>query len=209
MPMEGAGAGDDILRALSAFAAQTEDCSARWVVGGSAGLALRGARLASAPRDLDIYADAAAAAALHERLAGWASDGPAWDETGRYRSLLSHYRYGGVTIELVGDFEVQVPDSRYRTEVDAFLYAHGDDWAPHVGARPIRLMPLGHELIFNLLRERRDRALEAARLIRSEPEAHMPALRRLAARQSLSAGIRSELRRLTAAEPGEGADDGR
>ncbi|MDG0789681.1 hypothetical protein OMP38_01570 [Cohnella ginsengisoli] len=209
MPMEVAGAGESILRALSAFAALTGDCDARWVVGGSAGLALRGARLASAPRDLDIYADAAAAAALHERAAGWASDGPAWDETGSYRSLLSHYRYGGVTIELVGDFEVQVPGSRYRTEVDAFLYAHGDDWMPYDGARPIRLMPLGHELIFNLLRERRDRALEAARLIRLEPETHLPALQRLAARQSLSGDIRRELRRLTAAEPEEGADDGR
>ncbi|MFC3803153.1 hypothetical protein [Cohnella sp. GCM10012308] len=207
MPIEGAG--EHILNALSAIAAATGDCGEKWVVGGSAGLALRGARLASAPRDLDIYADAAAATALHERLAGWAMDDQKWDETGRYRSLLSHYRYRGVTIELVGDFEIRVPGSRYATEVDAFLYAHGDDWIPPDGKPSVRLMPLGHELIFNLLRERQDRALEAARLIRDEPEAHLPALERLAARQSLSDGVISELRRLTAAVTGREADDER
>ncbi|MFD2332153.1 hypothetical protein ACFSR7_23095 [Cohnella sp. GCM10020058] len=207
MPIEGAG--EHILNALSAIAEATGECGAKWVVGGSAGLALRGARLASAPRDLDIYADAAAAAALHERLAGWAIDDQEWDETGRYRSLLSHYRYGGVTIDLVGDFEIRVQGSRYSTEVDAFLYAHGNDWIPPDGKSTIRLMPLGHELIFNLLRERQDRTLEAARLIREEPEAHLPALERLAARQSLSEDVLSELWRLTAAVPEEETDDGR
>lgn len=207
MPIEGNG--EDILRALTAIAGLTVDCKARWLVGGSAGLALRGARLASAPRDLDIYADADAAKALHMRLAEWATDVQAWDETGRYRSLLSHYRYGGVTIELVGDFEIHIPGSRYLTEVDAFLYAHGDDWFPHDRTPSIRLMPLGHELIFNVLREREDRALEAARLIRADPQAHLRTLELLAARQSLSEGIKSELRRLTAAAPEEGADDGR
>ncbi|WP_217592746.1 hypothetical protein [Cohnella sp. GbtcB17] len=203
------GAGESIVQALSAFAAMTEACGARWVVGGSAGLALRGARLAAAPRDLDIYADAASIPALHDRVAGWTVDEPAWDESGRYRSLLSHYRYGSVTIELVGDFEIRAPGSIYRTEVDAFLYAHGDDWTPIDGGRPIRLMPLGHELIFNLLRERRDRALEAARLIREARGSHLIALRQLVAGQSLSDGIKSELSYLTAAEPKEGARDGR
>ncbi|MDG0813118.1 hypothetical protein [Cohnella rhizosphaerae] len=207
MPIVGAGEG--ILQALSAFAASTEGCGARWLVGGSAGLALRGARLAAAPRDLDIYADAASVAALHDRVAGWVVETPAWDETGRYRSLLSRYRYGGVAIELVGDFEIRAPGSRYRTEVDAFLYDHGDDWTPAGSARPIRLMPLGHELIFNLLRERRDRATEAARLLREDRGDQLLALRRLAARQSLSERIMDELARLTDPKQEEGAQDGR
>ncbi|CAI6058245.1 hypothetical protein [Cohnella sp. JJ-181] len=202
MPMDEAGAA--IRRALAAFAALTSGSGSRWVLGGSAGLALRGARLEAAPRDLDIYADASAVPLLHARLTPRSTDGPAWDETGNYRSLLSHYDWEGVQIELVGDFEVVVPGSRYRTEVDAFLYGHGDDWVDGESGLSVRLMPLGHELIFNLLRGRRDRALETARLMRADPDAHLPVLERLTARHALSADTLRELRRLVA--DGEGGE---
>jgi len=212
--------------ALLAFADLAVDSGARWVLGGSAGLALRGARLASAPRDLDIYADAESVLSLHDRLKPFACDGPVWDESGSYRSLLAHYGVAGISIELVGDFEVNARGSRYITEVDTFLYENGDVWTSGSGnglksgaetkfgsgsesesgseprsdkpGRTIRLVPLGHELIFNVLRERPDRAREAARLILENPGAHMPVLERLIARQSLSEEALEELRRLTA-----------
>lgn len=197
--------------ALFAFAELALGSGVRWVLGGSAGLALRGARLSSAPRDLDIYADAASVQSLHDRLKPFALDGPVWDESGSYRSLLAHYGIAGTSVELVGDFEVKARGSRYKTEVDGLLYENGDIWpsgSDKPGRAAIRLVPLGHELIFNVLRKRQDRSREAARLIRENPGAHLPVLDRLIARQLLSAEALGELRRLTAADASGFEGDG-
>ncbi|MEK0314143.1 hypothetical protein [Cohnella sp. 56] len=199
-------AGGEIEEALRRLAVLTAGCGAGWVVGGSAGLALRGARLPSAPRDLDIYADASAVGALHGRLADLATDGPAWDASGSYRSLLAHYRIGGVQIELVGDFEVRALASHYVTEVDRFLYAEADELRFEDGTS-VRIVPLGHELIFNLLRERPDRTAAVGELIRAAREAHLPALERLLARQPLSEEVRRAA--LAVATGAESDSDGR
>lgn len=206
------GAGKSIDEALRRFAALTASSGARWVVGGSAALALRGARLASAPRDLDIYADADAVPALHGLLGEHALDGPVWDESGRYRSLLAHYGIGGVQLELVGGFEVKAGGSRYVTEVADLLYPCGDDWTDGAGGegeggtgggglQQVRLVPLGHELIFNLLRERADRTETVAALIRAEPQRHLPALERLLASPLLSDELKAAARTLAKGGP--------
>ncbi|MBB6674156.1 hypothetical protein [Cohnella nanjingensis] len=182
--------------ALLRFAELAEGSGVRWIVGGSAGLRLRGAPLDRPPRDLDIYADAAGLRALHERLTAFAEDAPAWSETDRYRSLLSHYRLADVKVELVGDFVVRARDSVYRTEVDGELYDRGDRC--EIGSREVRLVPLGHELIFNLLRERSDRAHTAAELIRRAPERHLPALLALLDRYEIAAAVKDEALALAA-----------
>lgn len=196
-------AGSEIVEALRQFAALTADSGVRWVVGGSAGLALRGARLPAAPRDLDIYADAVAVRALHVKLAEQALDGPAWDESGSYRSLLAHYRLGEVQVELVGDFEVRALASYYVTEVDRFLYAEGDELRFEDGTS-VRLVPLAHEMIFNLLRARPDRTAAVGELMRAEPQAHLPALERLLASQALSGEVRR-----AALDTASGSDGGK
>ncbi len=146
---------------------------------------MRGAEIGRPPRDLDIYADEEDIAALHARLADIALDPPAMDESGRYRSILSHYAIGETVVELVGAFRVRSGESLYQTEVRRLLHPLGDRFEADGCA--VRLVPLGHELIFNVLRERPDRCRMIGELIRNDPGRHLPALQTLLSRNQLSA----------------------
>ncbi|WP_080838654.1 nucleotidyltransferase domain-containing protein [Cohnella massiliensis] len=192
--------------AAERLAELTRDCGVRWIVGGSAALAMRGAELGRPPRDLDIYADAQDIPVLHRRLSEAALDRPTEDRTGRYRSVLSHYDLMGTTVELVGAFRVGSRNSVYNTEVAAILYPMSD--RVRLAAGELALAPLGHELLFNLLRERYDRVETVAGLIRANPEAHLAGLRRLLERNRLASDVAEEARRLAGiGEKGDRADD--
>ncbi|MFD0670433.1 nucleotidyltransferase domain-containing protein [Cohnella sp. GCM10027633] len=172
------------LSALVRLAELLDGCGVPWVVGGSTGLALRGANLDREPRDLDVYADREAIPALHAKLSTHAIDGPADNETDIYRSVLSHYEVSGTVVELVGDFRISSSGSTYRTEVELALYPHADDSA--VRGASAKLIPLGHELIFNILRDRMDRARVIGNLIAADASRHMPVLLLLIERNRLS-----------------------
>lgn len=184
----------DHVSALGRLAELLSGCGVPWVVGGSTGLALRGAKLDRQPRDLDVYADREAIPVLHERLAAYAVDGPADNETAIYRSVLSHYDLAGTVVELVGDFRIEASGSAYRTEVELSLYPHADDTV--AGNAHAKLVPLGHELIFNVLRNRMDRAQAVGGLIAADPSKHLPVLRMLIERNRLSDEVVGSVLRL-------------
>lgn len=171
--------------AAAQLAKRLHSCGALWVLGGSTGLAMRGAELARAPRDIDLYADDADARLIHAHLQKWATDTPQLSVTARYRSVLSHYELKGSTVELVGDFRIETDGCRYRTEVADMLHPNGDSL--FVQGAEIRLVPLGHELIFNVLRNRPDRCALIGRMIRQQPERHLPTLHALLQRNELTA----------------------
>ncbi|WP_197258005.1 hypothetical protein [Paenibacillus dendritiformis] len=146
-----------------------------WMLGGSCGLVLQGVDIDREPRDIDLYADEAEAASLHRAWGDWSTDEPVWSVTDRYRSLLSHYRHERVTAELVGGFTVTTPECRYETVIVEGLWPVGPEHA--LGRHVIRLMPLAHELVFNLLREREDRTEAIVRVMNREPDKHVEAMR--------------------------------
>lgn len=170
--------------AVAALAGRMQSCAALWVLGGSTGLGMRGARLTSTPRDIDIYADAEDARRIHAHLQSWSTDAQQVSTTERYRSVLSHYAVAGATVELVGDFRIDTADSHYKTEVAQMLHPAGDSC--RAGEYPVRLVPLGHELIFNILRGRQDRCELVGEMIRRQPDRHAPLLRELLVRNRLS-----------------------
>jgi hypothetical protein len=181
--------------ALALLAESLENCDARWVVGGSTGLALRGAKLDLAPRDIDIYVDHDSVFSVHDRLSSNCLDGPEDNRTERYHSILSHYRLAGAIVELVGEFRVSAMQSSYLAEVNDFLYPNGDK--VEVDGFEIAIVPLAHELLFNLLRERKDRAVVAGDLMAQNPEKHMPLLQDLIRRNRFSLEIESEAMKMT------------
>lgn len=146
--------------------------STRWLLGGSCGLLLQGIPLDEAPRDIDLYVDGDAVQTLHGQLKTHTVvlDGPEPNETRMYRSVLSHYQAGDYKVELVGDFEVRARESYYRVHIDKNLYDHAQRIA--LDSHTVFLMPLAHELIFNLLRDRRDRYERIAKQMAAEPEHH-------------------------------------
>ncbi|MGF9699134.1 MULTISPECIES: hypothetical protein [Paenibacillus] len=145
-----------------------------WLLGGSCGLLLQQVELPQAPRDIDVYADLAAAKRLHHSAPGTMLDEPVVDRTGPYASLLSHYQVGECALELVGGFEVWSQKSWYRIEIEQILAHHAPQ--AQIGSYTLRLMPLAHELLFNLLRGRADRYEPIANVIRKHPHAHQPVM---------------------------------
>lgn len=183
--------------ALAELASALGSGEVRYVVGGSTGLALRGADLGRPPRDLDIYVDEQDVGLAHRLLAAYELDVPENSVTDRYRSTLSHYRIAGAMVELVGGFRVSAKESVYMTEVREILYPACD--RIEMGAVALPVVPLGHELIFNLLRERPDRAVLAGKLIAAEPGRHLPKLRTLLERNRLAPQVAEQALRLAEA----------
>lgn len=153
--------------------------SSCWLIGGSCGLLLQNVHLDNSPSDIDIYTDLNSVSELHLALTNWSVDGPELSITERYRSVLSHYQLEDYTLELVAGFEVQTGSSRYIVEVDRLLApAHA---SAELDELRLPLMPLSHELIFNLLRDRTDRYEAIAAVMKEDITAHLPLMEQLLA----------------------------
>ncbi|WP_179232656.1 nucleotidyltransferase domain-containing protein [Paenibacillus rigui] len=159
---------DKLIEALATIRRRLEPLGVPWLVGGSTGLLLQGVPLDAAPRDLDIYADDEGAKVIHAALAAYSIDEQTEDRSGLYRSVLSHYVIHDVKVELVGGFEVKAYGCFYKVEA-AYLFhhyaglPHGTDYSLDT----VRLMPLEHELVFNVLRNRPDRYESIAQVIQA------------------------------------------
>lgn len=145
-----------------------------WLIGGSCSLMLQNVPLAAEPQDLDVYADEWEAAQLHEALKAYILDAPLYSETEIYRSTLSHYKMRGIVVELVGDFQIHSKNCVYQVKISGGLF----DYAVEVkqGQGILRLMPLAHELVFNYLRNRQDRYIPIANVMKENMKAHDEAL---------------------------------
>ncbi|MBM7564478.1 hypothetical protein [Paenibacillus sacheonensis] len=181
---------DQLNRALERIAAAVSPSGAKWLVGGSTGLLLRGLELSAPPRDLDIYADDEAARTIHAALASYAVDDQGLSVSPIYRSLLSHYDIHGVQVELVGGFVVESGPDRYAVEVEAVLEPL--KLTVEAGAYAVGVVPLAHELWFNVLRARPDRTEPIGRRIREERELHLDAVRLIAERNRFSAALQEQ-----------------
>ncbi|MBB3109272.1 hypothetical protein FHS18_001324 [Paenibacillus phyllosphaerae] len=178
---------DTIRLALSRIAEAVDGTGATWLVGGSAGLMLRGLPLTVPPRDLDLYADLEDAAIIHERLKRYAVDDPHLSVSPIYRSVLSHYEIEGISVELVGGFEVTASHSHYRVEARRVLNPHRFEIA--VGHHHVSIVPLAHELWFNVLRQREDRIESIAAAIRNDRTPHLEGLDAVEAHNAFPQGL--------------------
>lgn len=163
-----------VLRALLVMGKLLGNNEPTWLVGGSCGALLQGVELQAVPRDLDVYVDAVHAETVHRALAAYSMDDQAYSETDMYGSLLSHYSIEGVQVELVGSLRVRSDGSEYEVRVQSLLASYAQTGL--IGGTTIRFMPLVHELVFNVLRDRRDRYEPLAKAMRERPERHLPAL---------------------------------
>ncbi|MFB5675547.1 hypothetical protein ACE5KN_11625 [Paenibacillus terreus] len=176
--------GSELLRNIPALAAALHDVSTAWtglglvwLLGGSCSLLLQQVKLERQPNDIDVYADIAAAKQLHMAAPGEPEDRQEMNRSGPYTSLLSHYRVGGLRLELVGGFEIMAGGSMYRLEVEHVLQKR----APllELEDHQLQLTPLSHEFMFNLLRDRPDRYEAIAQVMNGCPDLHAPLVRRL------------------------------
>lgn len=154
-----------------------------WLVGGSCGLVLQHIALPAPPRDLDIYVEESAVDHIAALLNDAVIMPPHHSETGIYRSRLSHFRIHGVKIEVVGGFQIANSGSLYRVEVNDLLALHSSHYVAQ--GMTIALMPLAHELIFNVLRNRPDRYELIAAAMRKQGDEHV-LLHQLLARNTFS-----------------------
>lgn len=169
-----------------------------WLVGGSCGLLMQGVALAEAPHDLDVYADGEAARRIHAELRAYSTDEQTEDRSAIYYSILSHYQIGGVKVELVGDFQVTACDSVYRVDAARYYeqYAVTHTLSSERNSNAIKLMPLEHELVFNILRDRPDRYEAIARVMLERHGGPTRTLQELAVSNRLSDKVTKKLGQL-------------
>lgn len=183
----------------------------KWVLGGSAGLLLRGLHLAYPPRDIDLYCDEEDQPAIHSALIGYATDEPVFSETLIYRSTLSHYQIGDYRIELVGGFQVRAFGSCYSVDVRGVLIPYGESVKLSGSDAPdehVRIAPLAHELVFNALRDREDRVALIADAMAANKATHSGALAVITENNELSPLVVGRLHRWLKGQK-EGDRDGR
>ncbi|WNR42457.1 nucleotidyltransferase domain-containing protein [Paenibacillus roseipurpureus] len=165
-----------------------------WLIGGSCGLLLQGVDIGRSPRDLDIYVDQKDVLAIHALLVPYAIDAPAYSETPIYASTLSHYKIDGHMVEVVGDFRVSALASLYQVEVSYLQETYHS--LSVLDNQEIHLMPLAHEFLFNVLRNRPDRYAIILRTMLASPEKHMPVLADLMARNQWGQAFHDKLKEI-------------
>ncbi|WP_036745646.1 nucleotidyltransferase domain-containing protein [Paenibacillus sp. UNC451MF] len=189
---------DKLGDALRTLQAQLHDVEQPWLVGGSCGLLMQGVSIAEAPKDLDIYADPEGARIIHARLSEYSIDEQVEDRSSIYYSLLSHYNLDGIQVELVGGFQVTMRNSVYIVNAALLNDRFAMKYSLNSGGQlaPIKLMPLEHELIFNLLRNRPDRYEAIAKVISIRNIGTNQALEELIQQNSIDEAVIVQLRKL-------------
>ncbi|WP_342561826.1 hypothetical protein NST84_19530 [Paenibacillus sp. FSL R7-0345] len=163
-----------------------------WLLGGSCGLLLQGVLLSKPPVDIDLYADLEDAEVLHRALSGYSEgDGPEEDYSSNCYSRRSRYIVKGIKVELVCGFRIGIPPYGYTVDVHSLL-GHAPV-SGISGVSLIRLMPLAHELLFNMLRGRTERCRAIAGRMHSSLPLHAALLDQLAERNGLGPSCRAEL----------------
>jgi hypothetical protein len=183
---------EENLQALAQIEAHLQEKHITWLVGGSCGLLLQEVAITQPPRDLDIYVDTDDARLVYEALRSYATDRLKLSQTGLYSSMLSHFQIGNVLIEVVGGFEVQAEHSHYGIKISGFLDGFGASY--DIKGRHIGLMPLAHELVFNVLRQRPDRYLAIAEKMRKNPTYYLTPLNKILERNSFSPAFLNKLK---------------
>lgn len=178
---------DPIYRALVIIAQAAEATDIIWLVGGSTGLLLRDLELNKRPNDLDLYADEEDALRLHKLLLPYATDTQQESITGIYRSVLSHYSIEGVSVELVGGFEIKSGDNYYQVEVTDVLAPRKQSIL--MDGYEIGIIPLAHEMWFNILRKREDRIHLIAEELSKQPEINLEDFLCIEARNELNVDL--------------------
>ncbi|KQX68768.1 MULTISPECIES: hypothetical protein [unclassified Paenibacillus] len=166
----------------------------RWLIGGSCGLLLQKVDIGRSPRDLDIYVDDNDVTAIHSSLLDYSVDTPIYSKTPIYASILSHYLIDGNAVEVVGDFKVNALHSSYQVEATYLWENHSH--SVRINEQEVKMMPLAHELLFNLLRNRPDRYEAIAKTMKAFPELHMQALSDLIQRNRWGSEFERKLERL-------------
>lgn len=171
-----------------------------WLLGGSCALLLHNVALGKPPADIDLYADLEDAVLLHQALSCYSADeGPEEDYSGNCYSRRSRYLVCGVKVELVCGFRIGVPPFGYTVDVHTLLR-----YAPvsRINTlRPIRLMPLAHELLYNMLRGRMERCRAIAGRMHSSRQLHTLLLNKLADQNGLASSCLAELHGLPRQPP--------
>ncbi|NQX44825.1 hypothetical protein HQN87_05755 [Paenibacillus tritici] len=162
-----------------------------WLLGGSCGLLLHGVQLNTLPRDIDLYCDLEDTLRLHQALLRYTVSSPEEDFSGSCFSMRGLYFIGEVKVELVGGFRIGAGSLQYAVDVGT-LQQHAPT-SHYEGIGRLSLMPVVHELIFNLLRGREDRCLAIAELIKGDVAAHLPLLHQLIEENHLEPEVQSRL----------------
>lgn len=184
-----------VREALTLVAGLSRPLGLKWLVGGSAATILHGVRLADPPHDLDIDAPADVALRLGEMLSQFVVSPVERGDTDLYSNLFGRFDVAGTKVEILGDFEIKTPSWSHRLVITEELFERCArvEVAPDL---PVRLVPLEHQLIVNLIRGRVDRVATISAFLGGHGGADRKYLQEIFERDRIPDEIRLMIERL-------------
>jgi hypothetical protein len=104
------------LSVLWAVSLQFDDSNVQWALVGSLGLAVRG--ISTEPHDIDIITDKAGAYEMERLFFRYVKRRVALRTSERIRSHFGILEIDGLSVEIMGDFRVKLPDGSWEDPPD-------------------------------------------------------------------------------------------
>jgi len=104
------------LSVLRAVSLQLDDSNVQWALVGSLGLAVRG--ISTEPHDIDIITDKAGAYEMERLFFRYVKRRVALRTSERIRSHFGILEIDGLSVEIMGDFRVKLPDGSWEDPPD-------------------------------------------------------------------------------------------
>lgn len=145
----------DVYKPLLYAAERLNRTGIPWLVGGSTACVLQGVPYLHKPNDLDIYIDRHSIEDVKRMLDDWEIVPVQTAKTEVYSSYLSRCCVNATEVEFIANMTVRTATGHYKVEVDNLLMIYATEVI--VKDMPAPVIPLEHEMVFNLLREREDR----------------------------------------------------
>jgi hypothetical protein len=156
-----------VREALSLITRLSRPEGLKWLVGGSTATILHGVSLAAPPHDLDIDAPGDGALKLGELLSSFVVSPVQRSDTDLYNNLFGRFDVNGTKVEILGDFEIKARSWSHRLVITEDLYNRCTEVTLQPGLT-VRLVPLEHQLIVNLIRGRVDRVASISATLRGQ-----------------------------------------
>jgi len=121
------------LRVLRTVSLQLNESNVQWALVGSLGLAVRG--MSTEPHDIDIITDKAGAYEMERLFSRYVTRRVALRTSEKIQSHFGILEIQGVKIEIMGDFQIKLPDGSWESPPDLARYLQTvqvDDMHVHV-----------------------------------------------------------------------------
>lgn len=129
-----------------------------WVLGGSTALLLRGVRLQSQPRDIDIFTNREGANKINKLFGRYEVAKVMYRENHKYASYFGFFSIYGIRVEVIADLTIRGNGTLYYLHIDQSVISKAKGVI--VNGYAVKLLPLEEQLVSNMVKGNYDRVFQ-------------------------------------------------